>query len=357
MKFRNELGMMFDETDYNVAMALFLVGCHCFVANNEREKGVYYIITSQTICRRMGYLNSDTYLQGLAFLTFQACKKELSVKSLQRFQEKMAQLNALPYRYIPLQGDPILDAIVEPSEYPDEQDFRLQEIHNLISKILVNVSTGFALVKLRHPQKAQQLGEEGSSGGHVNSSPAKASSGHLTERLIKYDDDGDEINQDYSGELIAKLVALNLELDDKDGTFKVLLPPPLFSSQCSYNGIYSYLGCLYSLGKIACCQSHSRCLLGSRTGGQGAEHGADLSARDTVSRIRANHLHDAGDVSSGPQRSSRDTKLYFTGRGLADTGSFETTVPAIGDPLDAVRGRTRDVQTREMQASARTRRR
>jgi len=224
--------MMFDETDYNVATALSLVGCHCFVANNEREKGVYYIITSQTICRRMGYLNSDTYLQGLAFLTFQACKKALSVKSLQRFQEKMAELNALPCRYIP----PILDAIVEPSEYPDEQDFRLQEIHLLISKILVNVATGFTLVKLRHPQKAQQLGEEGSSGGHVNSSPAKASSGHLTEPFIKYDDDGDEINQDYTGELIAKLVALNLELDDKDSTFKVLLPS-LFSSQCSYNGI------------------------------------------------------------------------------------------------------------------------
>ena len=222
MKFRNELGLLFDETDYNVAIALFLMGCHCFVANNEREKGIYYIMISQTICRRMGYLNSDAYLRGLGFLTFQARKKELSVKSLRRLQEKMVELNTLPYYYVPLHGNAklhhISNATVEqaptgdPSEYLDKQDYSMQEIHNLISKILVNVATGFALVKLRQQQKNQELQEDGSSGEHVNSPPTKASA---KESLIKYDVDGDEINQNFTGELIAKLVALNSELEEK----------------------------------------------------------------------------------------------------------------------------------------------
>ena len=120
MRFRNELGVMFDETDYNVAMALLLVGCHCFVANNERERGLYYITASQAMCRRMGYLNSDTHLRGLSFLTFLASgAKEPSVRSLWRFQANMVALNAQPYHYIPLpRGGPTLDSIVEPSEYP-----------------------------------------------------------------------------------------------------------------------------------------------------------------------------------------------------------------------------------------------
>ena len=333
------MGVMFDETDYNVAMALLLVGCHCFVANNERERGLYYITASQAMCRRMGYLNSDTHLRGLSFLTFLASgAKEPSVRSLWRFQANMVALNAQPYHYIPLpRGGPTLDSIVEPSEYPPpaEQDFRSQEIHALLSKVLVNIANGFALIKLRRQQRPGR--EEGSwSGEHVDSPPTKASS-------------EPEINQNLTGELIAKLVALNSELDEKGGAFKVPPPfPSLLSPQTFlYSSFHSHLGCLHPLGKVIGCQPHSGCLLGPRTGGQGAEHGADLSARDTVPRIRADHLHDAGDVSSGPHRASGDTELLAAGRALAAADAFEDTVPAIGSPLGILRGRTRDAQTRK----------
>jgi len=94
------------------------------------------------------------------------------------------------------------------------------------------------------------------------------------------------------------------------------------------------------LGKSICCQSHGRGLLGSRTSEQGAEHGADLSARDTVSRVRTYQLHDAGDVSSGPHRTAGDSKLHITRRGLADTRAYEDTLLALGDPLEAFRGKT-----------------
>ena len=227
------MGVMFDETDYNVAMALLLVGCHCFVANNERERGLYYITASQAMCRRMGYLNSDTHLRGLSFLTFLASgAKEPSVRSLWRFQANMVALNAQPYHYIPLpRGGPTLDSIVEPSESPPpaEQDFRSQEIHALLSKVLVNIANGFALIKLRRQQRPGR--EEGSwSGEHVDSPPTKASS-------------EPEINQNLTGELIAKLVALNSELDEKGGAFKVPPPPfpPSFLLKRSYIPLFIHI--------------------------------------------------------------------------------------------------------------------